>query len=62
MADGHRRANRSFGRCGAGVGTPIMQAMNVVLSLLLGAGAVIGALGMLLLIAGGVAASMMDRL
>ena len=34
--------------------------MNLLLTILLGTGAVIGALGMVLLIAGGIAASMMD--
>jgi hypothetical protein len=38
-----------------------MQAMNLFLSIILGTGAVIGALGMVLLVAGGVAASLMDQ-
>lgn len=37
-----------------------MQVMNFLLAILLGTGVVLGALGMILLIAGGVAASMMD--
>ncbi len=37
-----------------------MIAMNLLLAILLGTGAVIGALGMLLLIAGGIAAAMID--
>lgn len=39
---------------------PDHGAMNLLLTILLGAGAVIGALGMILLIAGAVAASMID--
>jgi hypothetical protein len=40
---------------------PIIAVMNLLLTILLGAGAVIGALGMILLVAGGVAASMSDH-
>ena len=40
---------------------PDHESMNLLLTILLGTGAVIGALGMILLIAGGVAASMIDR-
>jgi hypothetical protein len=38
-----------------------MQAMNLLLAIILGTGAVIGALGMVLLVAGGIAASLMDQ-
>ena len=34
--------------------------MNLLLTILLGAGAVLGALGMILLVAGGIAASIID--
>jgi hypothetical protein len=37
-----------------------MQAMNLLIAILLGTGAVIGALGMVLLIAGGIAATMSE--
>lgn len=40
---------------------PIMQVMNLLLAILLGTGAVVGALGMLLLIAGGVATALLDE-
>jgi hypothetical protein len=61
MADPAVEPNRSNGRCGGGRGGPSMQAMNLFLSIILGTGAVIGALGMVLLVAGGVAASLMDQ-
>jgi hypothetical protein len=38
----------------------MMAAMNILLAIVLGTGALIGALGMLLLIAGGIAATMVD--
>jgi hypothetical protein len=61
MADPAAEPNRSIGRCARGRDGPSMQAMNLLLAIILGTGAVIGALGMVLLVAGGIAASLMDQ-
>jgi hypothetical protein len=53
-------ANRSIGRCDGGAAGPTMGCVNSALTILLGAAAAIGVLGMVLLIAGGVA-SMIDH-